>query len=231
MAIKADNNRNEPRPPVGSGNRLPEQDDIDVRTFGHAGARVLLDRTLRAVDGFGAAQFEAAGIDVREIVEERERVNDLLVRVVRYDGRRASRRRHRSAALRLLGHLKAAEAVDVMAEVVRSREEPVTVRAAALDALGMLGDETAVELVAAFVDNDDERIATRALWALGRLGRPEHLSELERRLERSEAGQRNESMLDALGAIGVRHGIPVAIPERDRKRPRPRRTSEVDPAA
>jgi hypothetical protein len=227
MAIRQDNSRNEPRPAVGEGNRLFESRPIDVRAYGHAGLRVLLDRTFRAVDGFGVAQFEAAGTSVREIVDERDSAIYLLGRVVRYDSRRAVRQRHRSAALRLLGHLRAADQSELIVEIVRSSDEPVTVRAAALDALGMLGDSATVDLVARYVDDEDERIAARALWALGRLGGHAHLADLERRLEHEKSPARYDAILEAVAALGVRLGIPVAIPERGRKRPRPRRTSEV----
>jgi hypothetical protein len=228
MAIKQDNNRNEARPETGDGNRLPDLREIEARDFGTAGQRVILDRALQAVDGFGAAQFEAAGTSVRELVDERETVIRLLARVVRFDGRRASRQRHRSAALRLLGHLQATGESELIARIVEAPEEPVTVRAAAFDALGMLGDRSAAELVSRYVDDPDERIAARALWSLGRLGDRGHLVDLERRLDRHQSATLGDATVDAVGTLGVRLGIPVAIPERDRRKPQRQRTREAD---
>ena len=227
MAIKHDNSRNEPSLRPGERNRLPESREVDLRAYGDAGHRVILDRALQAVDAFGMAQFESAGTTVREIADERESVIRLLARVVRYEGRRAARQRHRSAALRLLGHLKATDATDLMAQIISSREEPVTVRAAAFDALGMLGDTSAADLVARYIDDGEERIASRALWALGRLGGPDHLSDLEGRLEHAESPALRDATLEAIAALGIRLGIPVAIPERARMRPKKLRTNEV----
>ncbi len=136
MSIKQDNNRNEPRPPVGEGNRFVDGGIGDPRDHGMAGLRLLVDRVLQSVDGFGGLQFEAAGTSVREIAKHRDEATLLLARVVRDDGRRASRQRHRSAALRLLGHLKATDQVELLLTVAHHEGEPVTTRAAAFDALG-----------------------------------------------------------------------------------------------
>jgi hypothetical protein len=227
MTIKQDNNRNEPRPPIGEGNRFPDGGVADPRAYGQAGLRLLLDRVLQGIDGLGEAQFQAAGTSVREIAEQRDSATYLLERVVRNDGRRARRQRHRSAALRLLGHLHAAGQAELIAEIARSPNEPVTNRAAAFDALGMLGDPAATDVVVGHVEDEDDRIATRAIWALGHLGGPEDLADLEARLERTPAGARYEATLGAVAALGVRLGVPVAIPERDRRKAPIRRTTEV----
>ena len=228
MSIKQDNNRNEARPPVGAGNRFVDGGIGDPRDHGMAGLRLVVDRVLQSVDGFGGLQFEAAGTSVREIAKHRDEATLLLARVVRDDGRRASRQRHRSAALRLLGHLKATDQVELLLTVAHHEGEPVTTRAAAFDALGMLGLPELADVVARSIDDDDDRIANRAVRALGLLGGPDHLADLERRLDEGPPDARSRALLGAVADLGVRWGVPVAIPEPDRVRRRLRRTAEVD---
>lgn len=180
MADQVDLELNEPRPGIGTENDAPPGVEVDPRAEGWAGMRLKLDQVLQSVEGFGSEQLKAAGIGSRDLVRYRAEITELLAQVVRFDGRRPSRRKHRVSALRLMGYLRCDDHASLFGTVLLAREEPPTVRAAAADALGLIGDAGQRELLRSCLDDPNASVRLAAVVALGRTGTLEEIDRLKR---------------------------------------------------
>jgi len=215
MPVDRDPTLNEPQrklPP----NSAPGGEIGDVRELGRAGQRMLLDRVLRSVDGFGKAQIEFAGVRLRDIARHRDDMAALLGQVIRHDGRRASRQRERAAAIRIAGHFKIAEAEPLLMEILGSRAEDPRQRAAAADALGLMRSERAIALLTAHLRDSHPSVRESAAGALAVVAPLESVDELRALASRlDDPGP----LAAAIRKIETRHGREpsTAEPERPRR--------------
>lgn len=235
MSIDFDIKRNEPNPEIGLRNRLETDSTLDPRSLGLAGVRILVDRALLAIDGFGREQMESAGSSFRELIERREEATAVLARIAEFDGDRPTRQRQRSAAIRLLGHLKSADQTELLTQIARNESEPVPHRVAALDALAQLGDQQTLPVASELQETSDERIQEAAIRLVGRLGGPEDLEQLRRLLDENESNERGPTLHDArvraAASISVRLAIPVNLPSLVHQHSSRRRPTSTRPTA
>jgi len=196
--------RNEtPKRPRGV-DTLPAGDAVDLRRSGLAGLRVLLDRFLGALDGFGADAAATVDAQLEELKEYHAEVTRLLLQVVVHDGRRPERRQARALALRLLGHLHIGEALPTLAALLEARHEPPTQRMAAADAMGLLRDEKAEACLLRHLGDPDPRIRRAVVVAPA-----EHRPLLQK------------ALVGAVEALEARHGGASGLAGRFKEKPRP----------
>ena len=215
MPVDRDPTRNEPIP-KRAPNHAPSGEIENPIELGRAGRRLVLDRVLRSVEGFGKEQLAAAGVQLRDVARYRDELATLLAQVIQYDGRRASRQRERAAAMRILGHAKIVEGEPLLTEIVASRDEDPRQRAAAADALGLMRAEGAVGTLVAQLHDSHPVVRESAARALGVVAPVETITELKTIASRMDDPRALEI---AIRAIETRHGGGKAVEPPGKARP------------
>jgi len=213
--------RNEPPKRPRGVDTLPAGDAVDLRRSGLAGLRVLLDRFLGALDGFGPDAAATVDAQLEELKEYHAEVTRLLLQVVVHDGRRPERRQARALALRLLGHLHIGEALPTLAALLEARHEPPTQRMAAADAMGLLRDEKAEACLLRHLGDPDPRIRRAVVVALGHCGTPRALEALQKEAPAEHRPLLQKALVGAVEALEARHGGASGLAGRFKEKPRP----------
>lgn len=152
---------------IGAGNRMPAGARIDPWNLGLAGLRLIADRALSAIDGFGIENLSAAGVKAEHIQQYRAELAVILTAIVRHNGRNPSRRQARAAAMRLLGHLRIRGAAGLLAQVLQAPHELPTQRAAAADAIGFMRERQGEKVLLEHLNDPHPAVQRSVAAALG----------------------------------------------------------------
>lgn len=219
MPVEQDANLNDELKPVGRGNRMPNGEEVNPREMGRLGVRMILDDMLNAIEGMGVEQLEALGVSVREIAEQRDEIEAVLLSIIYNEGHRPGRQKARTGAIRIAGHLKMQNALPAIRVVLRSKFEPPTIRAAAADAIGLMRSDIDLPLLEQALYDMHDTVARSAAVAIGKTGTDKDVDLLKRRMIDAPSAAVRASLEVAVNRIEERANLERSVFEAGRPRP------------
>lgn len=170
MAFDTDLVLNDRVPPARGANIMPEGLDEAPCDLGLASVRVTIDRLLSPMHGFDDEHMALVGLTLSDLASHRAEFTAILAEIALHDGARPGRGQARSAAIRLIGHLRLSDAREVLLDIAMARHERPSHRAAAIESLGRMGAKSAESTLIDLLGDARPQVVAAAAGALAALG-------------------------------------------------------------